>query len=298
VQDQDAKELLMLLEFPRPADWNGLEHLTAMLVEYQYGMANVQRYGRQGQKQNGVDILASVWAPGGDNHIAYQCKLVQDLALSEVEAECTKAKAFKPAPARYVVVTSIARDAKLQSSVRGIPAGTYGFEVDIWFWDDLNERLNRSADAAQAYFSTITLEAQPAAAHAHAQALHRALDRSAFKDSIHQERDIDELIEALAATRGFMRTGILYDNRRNLVESTAPHWKIEEKGYTSFCDGLCKALDKLYDFVLGKRDDLRDTTTNNGVVASIEFMSQRSKLIERANREFVRHSLPALPIQI
>lgn len=287
----------MQLEFPRPADWTGLENLTAMLVDYEYGSMNVQRFGRQGQSQDGVDVLSSRWGPNGDIYIGYQCKAVQSLTQTQVEAECALAKKFKPAIDRYVIVTSLPRDARLQSSVKAIASGTYGFPVDIWFWDDLNEKINRAADVAQAYFSKITLEAQPAAASAHAEALQHALDRPAFLDSIHFERNVEELLEALARTKAFMRTGYLHDNLKNFVESTVPPHRIGDKRYSSFCTNFTKELDALYNFVLENKDELRDTTTNSGAAAAIRFTDQRSQLLQRANKEFRRHRLDEIAIR-
>lgn len=287
----------MHLEFPKPSEWSDLENLTAMLVRYQNGAKNVQRNGRLGQKQNGVDVVARMWGPTGEYHAGYQCKHVQTLSMQDIEDECTKAKGFKPSLEHFVIVTTLTCDVHLQSSVRNIPETRHGFPVDIWFWDELNENLNRSADAAQAYFSEITLAAQPAAAITHAEVLRRALIRPAFTDSIHQERDVDDLVEALAATKGFMRTGYLYDNSRHLVESTYPSWRIGEKRYRAFCDAFTKDLDNLYDFVQSKKDDLRDTSTNRGASAAIRFSSQRANLIERANVVFKRLALDELPVR-
>lgn len=289
----------MHLEFPKPSGWADLENLTSMLLEGGYQSTNVQRYGRQGQTQNGVDVLASEWGPNnGQIHVGYQCKAVQALTQKEIEAECALAKDFKPAIDRYVIVTTLSRDAKLQTSVKGIDPGTYGFPVDIWFWDDLNEKLNRTAEAAQAYFSKITLEAQPAKAAAHAAALRRALNRPAFKDSIHFERDVDELVEALARTNAFMNTGYLHDNLNNFVESTVPPHNIGDKAYRSFCKALIGELDGLYTFVLSNRQELRDTSSNSGAAAAYKFMSMRSQLLQRANKVFEKHDLPEIPIRI
>ncbi|WP_311215124.1 MULTISPECIES: hypothetical protein [unclassified Arthrobacter] len=288
----------MQLDFPRPAEWTGLENLTAMLVENEYGSLNVQRLGRQGQRQDGVDVLASTWGPHGDLQFGYQCKAVQSLTLTQVEAECALAKNFKPTIDRYIIVTTIPRDAKLQSSVRGIDSKTYGFPVDIWFWDDLNEKINRAAEVAQAYFSKITLEAQPAAASAHAGSLHRALDRAAFLDSIHYERSVKELLVALVRTRAFMRTGYLHDNLKNFVESTVPPHKIGDKRYTTFCSTFINKLDQLYYFVQANMDELKDTGTNSGAAAAAKFTNLRAELLVLANKEFVRHQLDELPIQV
>jgi hypothetical protein len=289
----------MQLDFPVPSDSTGLENLTVMLAEQQYGAANVQRFGRSGQSQSGIDVLARAWSAQLQDHfVGFQCKRVKKLTLADVKTECAMAKNLQPKLDRLVMVTSIPRDAALQSQVTTIPRSTYGFDVDIWFWDDVNEKLNRSADRAREFYSKIMDEAQPAAAKAHVEALRRALDRPAFRDDVDMDRDLGELIEAFANTRAFLKTGIRYDNRRNFIESVPPPWKIQESWYVTLVDELVVGIDKLYDFAVKNKSVLQSPSTNPGRKACNDFMKKRNALVERANKAFVTLGIPELLLPI
>lgn len=294
----------MQLKFPKPSDSTGLENLTVMLVEHQYGTGNVHRVGRSGQSQNGVDVHAATWSNHlGHHFVGYQSKCVKALSLAEVKAECAKAKNYKPRIEKLVVVASIPRDAQLQSQINSIPRSTYGFAVDIWFWDDVDEKLNRSADKAREFYSKIMSEAQPAAAKNQAEALKRALDRPAFRDVVDMDRDLGELVEAFANTLGFLRTGILYDNRKNLVESVPPPWKIDEPWYQTFLTDFTNSMQKLYDFTLKNKSFLMSPGTNPGNIACNQFMAKRNTLVGKANGAFRKLDIqeliipPLMPVQ-
>lgn len=287
----------MQLKFPIPSDSTGLENLTVMLVEQQHGTENVHRVGRSGQSQNGVDIHAATWSRQYGHHfVGYQSKCVKKLTLDDVKAECVKAENYKPKITQLVMVASIPRDAGLQSQINSIPRSTYGFGVEIWFWDDVDEKLNRSADKARDYYSKIMCEAQPAAAKSHAEALRRALDRPAFRDAVDMDRDLGELVEAFANTMGFLKTGILYDNRQNLVESVPPPWKIEEPWYQTFLTDLTNSLQKLYDFTLKNKSVLMSPGSNPGNIACNQFMTKRNALVTKANGALKKLSIQELPI--
>jgi hypothetical protein len=286
----------MMLTFPKPSSWEDLEALAYALVEHHTGPAVCSRYGRNGQAQYGVDILVLNQGSGNTDYVGYQCKNTDRISLKIVKAECFKAKSFRPGLSHFVVVTTAPRDAVLQSDVATIPVSEYGFNVGIWFWEDLNDQLNRSATTAYEYFSRITELAQPAAEATHIAALRRAFDRPAFTDSIFQERDLDELVEALASTKAFMRTGRLYDNRKKHIESVLPHWRCEEKSYRTFCDALMRDLDALYDWVVRNKQSLGDTTSDKGALKAYEFLFKRSALIEKANKKFNDFDILSIPL--
>ncbi|MFJ5956581.1 hypothetical protein ACIQC5_11565 [Paenarthrobacter sp. NPDC092416] len=289
----------MQLDFPIPSDSTGLENLVVMLAEERYGEENVQRYGRSGQSQDGVDVVARAYSTARQSHlIGYQSKRVKDFTLAEALAECDKAKNFNPKLDNFVIVASIPRDKALQSEILSIPASTYPFDVDIWFWDDVNEKLNRSAEKARQYYSRIMEEAQPAAAKSHAEALRRALDRPAFRDDVDMDRDLDELIEAIAGTRAFLQTGMRYDNRRNLIESVPPQWNIGETWYVTLADELVVSLDRLYDFAVKNKLALLRPGTNPGRKACNDFMTKRNAVVEKANRAFTKLDIPELTLPV
>ena len=48
---------MMSLEIAKPKNWQDFERISARLCEKIYKTRNIHRYGRQGQRQNGVDIM-------------------------------------------------------------------------------------------------------------------------------------------------------------------------------------------------------------------------------------------------
>jgi len=78
------------------------------------------RYGRAGQRQHGVDIIAR---NGGLYPIGLQCKKraqwpVTRLTTAQVDAEVAKALSFKPALKAFYILTTAPDDANL---LRGTP---------------------------------------------------------------------------------------------------------------------------------------------------------------------------------
>ena len=43
--------------FPKPRDWNAFEDIVCDVLARKYQNLNLQRYGRSGQRQHGVDSM-------------------------------------------------------------------------------------------------------------------------------------------------------------------------------------------------------------------------------------------------
>jgi len=135
---------------PPPANWQDFEGLCLDLLGEIYGIGLVQKYGRQGQEQNGIDIIICPNTEHG--WIGVQCKQKETyseryLTASEVQREVAKATAFKPTISQYVIVTTAPRDRKIQDlameiTERHLREGK--FSVQIWSWDDIEELLRKN----------------------------------------------------------------------------------------------------------------------------------------------------------
>lgn len=289
----------MQFKFPPPGGYKELEELTCAIIGTPRLAKPPQSYGRPGQKQDGVDVLATERdAAGDDIHVGYQCKNVKELSIDDVINECEKAKSCPVKISRFVVVTTLPRDVALQSAVENIPSGAYDFTVSVWFWDDINEKLNRSAGVAFEHYNRIARLAQPEAARTHAGALRRALDRPAFRDRIEDERNVGDMIEAIAATLAFLRTGFLYNSHGDLVESMLPYQAIEEPRYRAFCGKFEWDLAKLYDHTLTNRAALDNATAASGsaALAVTDYRHKRAQLINSANKQLAKFGMQELNV--
>ena len=133
-------------------DWDMFEDLCCELWKKLWGDDNVDRYGRQGQSQKGVDIY-HMSQDGSIN--AIQCKNVDKLTFKNIDDEIDKAKKFTPKLNSLTIATTLDRDGKLQSYVleksqENIQNGL--FEVNIKFWDYISQELLKNTDVLRQFF--------------------------------------------------------------------------------------------------------------------------------------------------
>lgn len=127
---------------PPPKSWDEFEDIALSAAKLRWESSDFYRHGRQGQKQEGVDI----WGHDDDGrHIGVQCKnSIDGISLAVIEAEIKSAEAFTPKLDRLYIATTAKRDAPLQKAVREISttrSKADKFKVNILFWDDLCQDL-------------------------------------------------------------------------------------------------------------------------------------------------------------
>lgn len=111
--------LLAATQIPKPADEQALERASVVLWRRLLNDPSVQRNGRRGQRQSGVDLFG-IRDGDADWHVGIQCKLnSQGHALSEdeVRGEVTKALTFKPSLKEYYIITTAPDDVAMQENM-------------------------------------------------------------------------------------------------------------------------------------------------------------------------------------
>jgi hypothetical protein len=108
------------LQFPPPRSWEDFEDFCVDLFAAEW--RGIQRHGRSGQRQRGVDIFGQL--PNG-SWAAIQCKRGKvwppaRLSLKEVERDIAAARTFEPPLGLFVVATTMEADAKLQALARRV----------------------------------------------------------------------------------------------------------------------------------------------------------------------------------
>ncbi|UVM57866.1 hypothetical protein LOY37_09930 [Pseudomonas sp. B21-012] len=114
--------------------------------------SNSTLYGRNGQGQNGVDVIVR----SGDRLIGLQCKAVGKLDQITIAAEVDRAKRFTPSISDLVVVTTAPHDAKLVSHAETLTRQhkqSNLFSVSYHGWDDLLRILEDHQWVAHKHFS-------------------------------------------------------------------------------------------------------------------------------------------------
>ena len=140
--------------FPKPSDWNTLEDIVADIFSRKYSNYNFQRYGRNGQRQSGIDIAG----PTESGLIGIQCKHhpTGNISIKEIDAELALSEGFSPKLTEFVIATSADRDTKVHNHVLKLSEkrkkqGKY--PITIKFWDDIYGWLVEFPDLVYKHFT-------------------------------------------------------------------------------------------------------------------------------------------------
>ena len=138
--------------FP-PEDWSDFESMIADLVEAELGKGKVQKHGRKGQNQFGVDLIGR---PLDGGIIGVQCKKKDVIAghtvtLKELRGEVNKAKKFRPTLSEFLLTTTAPDDGALQREALRLTnlhtrQGLFSVRVEGW-----NSIKSRFAEHPQIY---------------------------------------------------------------------------------------------------------------------------------------------------
>lgn len=148
---------LAATQIPKPVDEQAFERACVVLWRRLLGDPNVQRHGRRGQRQHGVDLYGI--RNGNPAHlVGIQCKLKgpdQELNEGEIREEFEKAAGFRPDLTEYFIVTTASDDARLQELARTLASdlaksGRH-LSFAVWGWNTLEERISEYSDAIHAF---------------------------------------------------------------------------------------------------------------------------------------------------
>jgi len=282
---------------PPPSNWQDFQVLVADVAKSKYVENSVQEYGRQGQSQNGIDVYA---VDVFDKHIGIQCKETKKVKLTSkvIDDEIVKAQKFKPSLDLFIIATTARIDAKLQDHVNTINSvNKYTFKVQLWFWDDLNQDINRSHAVMASSYKTFQDNFGKSEIVNHLSSLRLSFDRPAFIDDFMFERNYHDFEDALVATKAMLKTGFLYDSwSKNLVGQTIPSSMIGDTSYQTFIYNIEKLLEAIYQSFL--RDKKKAIKNSNQLVERAgDYNIQRRKLIESINKKLKEHGLTELVTQ-
>jgi hypothetical protein len=148
------------MELPIPKNWQDFETIVRDAQAQRWKTTTLQKNGRHGQKQHGVDIF------GPDEigrRVGIQCKRYKSpLTLETVTAEIANAEEFKPKLSALFVATTAEHDAKLQEQVRALSDKRVAkgkFAVALLFWDEIVSSLLLNPAVVRAHYPQIELAA-------------------------------------------------------------------------------------------------------------------------------------------
>ncbi|WP_348815493.1 hypothetical protein NFG57_04620 [Halomonas sp. H10-59] len=141
------------MNFPEPSGWEEFESIVKSSLELRWRTSDLTMHGRQGQKQDGIDIY------GTDDLarlVGIQCKLTTNsINESIINEEIHKAEGFQPTIFALYIATTSPTDVKLQQYVRMLSvtrAQEGKFSVGILFWMDIIKDLKRDVNTLKYYY--------------------------------------------------------------------------------------------------------------------------------------------------
>lgn len=152
------------LDLPPPRNWQDFEDLCHAIWQREWRCPMIQKHGRSGQVQSGVDIFGK--PNGQDRFHGIQCKLKaagQKLTVQEVSIEVQAAAVFTPPLAHLIIATTAPADVKIQRFARELNAQQSkerSFEIDVLAWPEIVLRLVKYADLAARLYPGTDLAAQ------------------------------------------------------------------------------------------------------------------------------------------
>jgi len=143
-------------ELPKPKDWQEFEDMVLEALRLKWGSPNLQKNGRPGQKQDGVDIFGPDYL---ERPTGIQCKRCQEkIKLKTIEEEVEKSEKFTETLTAVYVVTSCNHDAKIQQEVRSLSkkrTSTGLSAVGVMFWEDIIDSLLLSPNIFRRFYPMI-----------------------------------------------------------------------------------------------------------------------------------------------
>lgn len=143
---------------PIPKNWQDFENIVCDALSQRWKSTTLQKNGRPGQKQDGVDIYGpdDIGRPVG-----IQCKRYKTLLkLKDVTNEIGNADAFKGHLTTLFIATTADYDAPLQQKVRELSDQRVAqgkFAVSLIFWDDIVKGLLLNPAIFRAHYPQIQL---------------------------------------------------------------------------------------------------------------------------------------------
>lgn len=153
---------LQSLRLPTPTNWQDFETIVRDAQAQRWGSVRLQKNGRPGQAQHGVDIYGpdEIGRPVG-----IQCKCYREqLQLKDITAEVVNAETFVGRLTTLFIATTTDHDAPLQQQVRMLSDSRVAqgkFAVALLYWDDIVASLLLNPEVFQAHYPQITLPGVP-----------------------------------------------------------------------------------------------------------------------------------------
>lgn len=123
--------------------WENFERLSARLISTEGAIYDLYRYGKQGEDQSGIDLIARRWREGQLERWGYQCKRYKTFTASDVDEAV---KTFKFDTDHLVILISALANTAIRNAVAKYP------HVQLWDAEDISRRLKEHPSSVEDFF--------------------------------------------------------------------------------------------------------------------------------------------------
>jgi hypothetical protein len=217
--------------FLPPEFWQDFQELVLSVSKREWPDAKCSALGREGQGQDGIDVLVT---HPPDAPIGVQAKkrrlfgadgkaeLGGRLTLDEVKTMVAEAEKYRPPLRELVIATTALTDAVLQKSVATLSdnrARKKLFIVHIWFWEDFQRHLNWDSELQRLYYSDWVEKTFGYTQEKHYLMMLRcAFSRPAFTTRLESEDSGDDMAVAISDTQAAINIGVLKDRSGKIIQ--------------------------------------------------------------------------------
>lgn len=284
----------MYLYYPPPANWQDFQVLAGQVVSNMCDEATVHEYGRQGQRQHGVDVHGQMF---DGRQLGLQCKEMKPgkrLTKAMIKYEADDALSFRPSLDLFIVTTTLKNDTKAHDAVGELNSSkAYSFKIAYWSWDHYVDVLNRSTQLVESAYKSYAAGLGFDQQQAHLTALYEAFNRPCFVDDFAHELSNTDFVAAMSDMALFLKSGHLRDRLSNQFISTTYALRMLPKGPE-------KELTKfLLDGVEGIRSNAIKDHKNQVLDAqkAAFYNNLRKALIVRLNADLGNNGLSMVNVQ-
>ena len=139
--------------FPRLTDEKQFEHLVADCYRASFPLAQVDEYGRRGQKQYGIDITVQT----GSQLWCIQCKNYEIISVSDIEKILKECTYYKVNPfSKLIIATAASNDTKvLDCVIKARKNNGFPFDVEFLSWEEIYNLIENNPQVYQKYYGSL-----------------------------------------------------------------------------------------------------------------------------------------------
>lgn len=140
-------------KIPPPKSWKKFQEMVCRLFREIWQDPHAQEFGREGQKQDGIDILGQRRV--SKLHEAVQATIETPLTESKIKNDYNASQKLGIELDCFIIACTEHRDAKLQKLAANLSKnGPY--KCIIWFWEDILESIADNEQIRKIYYPDIT----------------------------------------------------------------------------------------------------------------------------------------------